>query len=372
MFRRLSSSLPKDPEFPADLEKLGYHINEHDQIRSLAHPDQEFNFFISKNERVRETQREAMDTCIRRELNTRFQAASLTTIRLPLNAGLTDPHVPILASSNLSTAKRIIVYIGESVQDLGVLAYRIIGQESITAGSVLNFVNEVHSRDGNGDTAIVIANMGQLLWHRRTRRAMTMASWNGQPRKTGVSNAVRIDPVKNHIPGNMNVEEHVKSIFEEVILESAREDVAINLVAIGDGAEDAVKYLDRNWARWEKNVRAICVGLGFIWRVGEDVQDEKFMDFWGKRGRAYLIHNEDVDTPLHGRQEVGCNCFSSGEPTFTECIMPRAYKNMLAYFQLVNDVPGYFEVESFVPEGDDGSRFVNWKEGIRAESPRAA
>ena len=24
MFRRLSSSLPKDPEFPADLEKLGY------------------------------------------------------------------------------------------------------------------------------------------------------------------------------------------------------------------------------------------------------------------------------------------------------------------------------------------------------------
>lgn len=27
MFRRLSSSLPKDPEFPADLEKLGYFHN---------------------------------------------------------------------------------------------------------------------------------------------------------------------------------------------------------------------------------------------------------------------------------------------------------------------------------------------------------
>ena len=26
MFRRLSSSLPKDPEFPADLEKLGYPV----------------------------------------------------------------------------------------------------------------------------------------------------------------------------------------------------------------------------------------------------------------------------------------------------------------------------------------------------------
>lgn len=52
--------------------------------------------------------------------------------------------------------------------------------------------------------------------------------------------------------------------------------------------------------------------------------------------------------------------------------MPRAYKSMLAYFQLVNDVPGYFEAETFVPEGDDDSRYVSWKEGIRAESPRAA
>ena len=39
-----------------------YYINEKDQIRQIANPDQEFNFFISKNERVRETQREAMDS----------------------------------------------------------------------------------------------------------------------------------------------------------------------------------------------------------------------------------------------------------------------------------------------------------------------
>lgn len=168
------------------------------------------------------------------------------------------------------------------MQDLGVLAYRIIGQESIAAGSALNFFHDVQSHEGNGDTAIVFANMGQLLWHRRTQRAMTMASWNGQPRKNGVSNAVRIDPIKNHVPGNVNVEEHVKSIFEEVIGKAAREDVAINAIGIGDGAEDLVKYLDQNWGHWEKNVRAICVGLGFVWRVGDDVQDEKFTQFWAK------------------------------------------------------------------------------------------
>ena len=44
------------------LIKTRYYINEKDQIRSIAHPDQEFNFFISKNERVCEVQREAMNS----------------------------------------------------------------------------------------------------------------------------------------------------------------------------------------------------------------------------------------------------------------------------------------------------------------------
>jgi hypothetical protein len=199
-----------------------------------------------------------------------------------LNASLTDPHVPILTSPHLSTAKRIIVYFGESVQDLGVLAYRIVGQENIAAGSALNFVHDVQSREGSGNTAIVIANPGQLLWSRRGQRALTMASWNGQQRKNGITSAVRVDPVRNHIPGNMNVEGHVKSVFEEVIGKLAREDVVIDVIGIGDGAEESVKYLDINWGRWETNVRAICVGLGFVWRVGDDIQDENFMKFWGK------------------------------------------------------------------------------------------
>lgn len=52
--------------------------------------------------------------------------------------------------------------------------------------------------------------------------------------------------------------------------------------------------------------------------------------------------------------------------------MPRAYESMLAYFQLVNDVPGYFEAETIVPEGDNSSTVVRWEDGVRAESPRAA
>ena len=41
-----------------------YQITEKDQIRSITNPDQGFNFFISKNERVQEQQREAFNSMV--------------------------------------------------------------------------------------------------------------------------------------------------------------------------------------------------------------------------------------------------------------------------------------------------------------------
>lgn len=52
--------------------------------------------------------------------------------------------------------------------------------------------------------------------------------------------------------------------------------------------------------------------------------------------------------------------------------MPRSYKSMLAFFQLVNDIPGYMEAELDIPEDEDESRVVKWETGFDAESPRAA
>ena len=61
MFRRLSDGLPRDPVFPADLEQLGYFINDNDEIRMIMHPDEKFNYSIDRNERVNEMQKEAMN-----------------------------------------------------------------------------------------------------------------------------------------------------------------------------------------------------------------------------------------------------------------------------------------------------------------------
>ena len=56
--------------------------------------------------------------------------------------------------------------------------------------------------------------------------------------------------------------------------------------------------------------------------------------------------------------------------------MPRAYKSMLEFFQMVDEIPGYYETEVFVErDEEDELRVVRWDDGtevLRAESPAAA
>jgi hypothetical protein len=59
MFRRLPHTLPPDPVFPADLEKLGFFINEHDQIRMIKKPTQKYKYQINKNDRINELYKQA-------------------------------------------------------------------------------------------------------------------------------------------------------------------------------------------------------------------------------------------------------------------------------------------------------------------------
>ena len=62
MFRRLPNTLPEDPSFPADLEKLGYSLNKDDQIRQIRNPEQKYQYVVNRNERVNDVYKEAMNS----------------------------------------------------------------------------------------------------------------------------------------------------------------------------------------------------------------------------------------------------------------------------------------------------------------------
>ncbi|KAI4248406.1 MAG: hypothetical protein L6R40_000965 [Gallowayella cf. fulva] len=321
-----------------------YAINEKDQIRSIKNPDQEFNFFISKNERMNVVQREAFNTCIRSNIQSRVLASSMKLTNLPLGTPIIKHHVPIYTSTNISTCSRLIVYIGESWQDLGVFAWRTIGQETIAAGSVLDFIHTIQSQSSD-NPGILIANTGQLLWYRGGQRAVTQTTWMALPRQWAVSPPMEIDEERNRVVGNQDAKEHVAHIFDEVIPKMCKTDVAIDIIGMGDGGPTIAEYLQENWEKkWEGRVRCVAVGSGAIW-LGEKIEgDGKFHRFWADRARAYIQSDEPLDTPLTGREDFGCNCYSAGQNEVLELVVPAAYTGMLKFFQLVHDVPGYREL----------------------------
>lgn len=202
--------------------------------------------------------------------------------RLPLFVSPTDPHVPIYTSPNLSAASRVVVYFGEEVQDLGVFALRTIHQTTIASGSALDFVSAIQSSStAEKPVGVIIANMGQLLWYRRGKRAVTRATWAGLPRKTGVSQQLSIDPEKNRVPGNENLAAHTRYIFEHVITRMVNPAAKLDIIGLGEGAEEAVNYLQCSWETWKERIQAIAIGSGYHW-PSSDIRNPEFADFWGK------------------------------------------------------------------------------------------
>ena len=199
-------------------------------------------------------------------------------MRLPLDTPADQNHVPVLISINLSTAKRIIVYIGESNQDLGIFAYRIVGRESIASGSVIEFAKTVQALPDS--PGLVIANSGQLIWHRHGREAMTQPTWYALPRRSAVSGSIRLDDVKNRIPKNESVQQHLRCVFDGVLGRLADQDARIQVIANGDGALEAVEFLQAEWDRWGSKIDAMVVGSSHIWQTA--FVDSNFQKFWGK------------------------------------------------------------------------------------------
>ncbi|OOF95955.1 hypothetical protein ASPCADRAFT_405644 [Aspergillus carbonarius ITEM 5010] len=366
--------LPADPVFPADLTKLGYFINDNDQIRMIMDPEKEFQYKINKHERWNDMQREAMNTCIRNIVSSRLHDLGLVTLRLPLTAKPTDPHVPILVSKNISSASRVIVVFGEPIQDLGVWAYRTIGHESIDAGSAVAFARAVlnekvdadSTTDPNSkvtnnnlsDTALVLANTGQLVWHCRSRRAMTLASWPCVPRESAVDPPPAMTR-RNKIPGNGNWQEHVNYVFDEILAARGRlvrADAKIGVIGLADGGLGAIRYLANNWESWRPYISAIClsnplhlasIDLG----AQQNTEDSSsFASFISSRCRGYMISNQPVGLPVASSHDHGCNCYSSGEGLNVECIMPQAWKNMLEWLDQTFADPNHCEARLVIRE----------------------
>jgi hypothetical protein len=177
--------------------------------------------------------------------------------------------VPILAPpcEILKTRKRIIVVVNDTLQDLGILAYRQLQRElGISGASIVNFAKEIITRsrtdtsptdlfkDGAGieDTeretpGLIVMNCGQLLYSYGLGEAISTRSWNALPRASMCHDPVSVTPF-NHIPGNYDANEHIRFVLDKVIAnkEMVDQDAEVYVVAIENGGEHLLDILGKD------------------------------------------------------------------------------------------------------------------------------
>lgn len=160
----------------------------------------------------------------------------------------------------------MVVLVNDTAQDLGILSYGQLQRDlGINGGSVVNFAKEMIKRSCSNNTAeqdaaifqdgyeledktkaptLIVMNTGQLLYSHKHRQAMTLRSWSAMPRKSMSHDMVRIHE-ENYVEGHRTAKEHVKTVFDEIILnpDCVSSDAEIYVIGIENGTENVLNLL---------------------------------------------------------------------------------------------------------------------------------
>ncbi|KAI8963993.1 Arb2 domain-containing protein [Daldinia sp. FL1419] len=383
MFRRKWSGLPADPDFPIDLSKLGYFINEDDEVRAIDNPDNYFKFFLNRNTRWNERQRYAMNLVLQRVIWERLENLGMKKELLPLGTLDTNkPHVPIFISSDIATKSRIVVIFGETTQDLGVLAHRLVsGPGGITKGSMVSIVSALQKQCSSpsdpNPPGIILANMGELIWYPEEKRTLSRTAFAAAPMQSAVhrTNAVGKD---NMVEKNSTARMHVGYIFQEVIPHFTKDDAKIDVVVIGDSADYVEEFLDLPpiWNTWKKRISCLAI-VGGLYPIWDLKNDEFINEFLRNKARAYITSVEPAGMVISGPEgnpntttftQMGCPVFSSGEQMHIEKILITGSDLILDWLQEVAMTPQgkdyanpYYHVEFADPVFDNEPDWSPWQ-----------
>ncbi len=114
----------------------------------------------------------------------------------------------------------------------------------------------------------MLANAGELWWWPEGGRGLTPIERHGVPMASAVHYGRYHDPKVNEVPGHRSVAEHVRAVFETVVLGEGfvRENAKVDVIVVGDTADEVKEYLDHDevWDRVGPRLNCLVV-LGGIY-----------------------------------------------------------------------------------------------------------
>lgn len=301
----------------------------------------------------------------------------------------------VLVSDDLATADRVLLFVGETAQDLGVLAHRVVGGGGgIEQGSILSMVRAVqeggvaNDKDGK-PPAIIIGNPGELFWWPEARRSLSLPAVSGMPRPS----AAHLNPRKyaeNTIPGHENADKHVASLFKDLLtcgagagLDCVDSPMAkrtsvprITAIGIAGGADALEGFFDHpeRWQTWGPHMDSLVV-LGGLYEA-HHIKTDAFRAFLRQRARAYIASEAVIDTPVAGPDgndqaaratRYGCPVHSSGTSWLTELMFIEARSAILEWGAMVSNDPTYFNPDMDISYAEhivkpEDQTWANYKE----------
>lgn len=330
--------------------------------------------------------------CSRKIILDRLLELGMEQLRLPLGVSSTEKHLPILISKGLKEKKHVIVVFPERHIDAGILSYRLMGEESINRGSIVNFVKsvlgigssetgqqrpgQIESPSGLPDLrskdipGIVIANPSQLIWFRGGSRVVTDREWLCLPRISPIYGPMRVDEEKNRIEGNKDFKQHVRYLFDHVLSNTDDEPKICHTQAkfsiIGQEyvGSEVLYYLAGNWHTWKNRVN--CVALinpqheleelfeEFDMAVAGDRNDrDEIEDFIARRTRAYRLSHHALEALIPGRDRLGCNVYAAGETLYEESCFVRCWPSILDWIEMCRVSETYAEPYLVIENQDE-------------------
>lgn len=208
-------------------------------------------------------------------IHARLEKEDLEKVLLPLGVSAEEPHVPILASKDISTKSRVIVIFGDTCQMHGVLAMRVVnGRGGVDKGSMVSIVRDIKNQqcspDDKSSPGIIIANPAELWWWPEGKRSLDFCRRSRVPMATAVHLQRLHNDRVNSIPQNEDSESHVAYVFKHVLPRLTKEDAKIDIIGIGLACQavEAFLCLDANWEKHASGRLNALVLLGVYWNVG--------------------------------------------------------------------------------------------------------